>query len=66
MSARPSDEVLNVGASFNDRYTEKRAGPDRSLRLHLTDGVTRVGPGRCCSPLIQRISNHCETLNGIL
>lgn len=36
------DEVLNASASFNERYAEKRAGSDRTLKLSLTDGVSRV------------------------
>ena len=37
-----ADEAVNVGASFNDRYAEKPAKVDRTLKLSLTDGVTRV------------------------
>ena len=37
-----ADELIDVGASFNDRYSEKPAKVDRTLKLSLTDGVTRV------------------------
>ena len=37
-----ADEAVDVGASFNDRYAEKPAKVDRTLKLSLTDGVTRV------------------------
>ena len=36
------DEVVNTAASFGDRYGEKRAGNDRTLKLSLTDGTSRV------------------------
>eukprot|EP00982_Pelagococcus_subviridis_P008595 30853-Pelagococcus_subviridis.AAC.5 len=36
------DEIVNVTASFNDRYVDKRAGGDRTLKLMLTDGKQRV------------------------
>ena len=37
-----ADEAVDVGASFNDRYFEKPAKVDRTLKLSLTDGVTCV------------------------
>lgn len=36
------DEILNVASSFHDRYSEKRAGDDRTLKLSMTDGKQRV------------------------
>ena len=36
------DEILNVASSFHDRYSEKRAGDDRTLKLSLTDGKRRI------------------------
>lgn len=36
------DEILNVASSFHDRYSEKRAGDDRTLKLSMTDGKRRI------------------------
>lgn len=36
------DEILNVASSFHDRYSEKRAGDDRTLKLSMTDGKQRI------------------------
>ena len=36
------DEIVNVASSFHDRYSEKRAGDDRTLKLSMTDGKQRI------------------------
>ena len=36
------DEIVNVASSFHDRYSEKRAGDDRTLKLSMTDGKRRI------------------------
>ena len=36
------DEIVNVASSFHDRYSEKRAWDDRTLKLSMTDGKRRI------------------------
>ena len=36
------DEIVNVGASFNERYDEHSANPKRVLKMALTDGVRNM------------------------
>ena len=36
------DEIINVASSFHDRYSEKRAWDDRTLKLSMTDGKRRI------------------------